>query len=564
MNLESLPGKSKEMHLFLKEELDEFDTLSTPTPYLKSKEIYDIFLDDFKKYSEDVTGKSLYENKGSVIFTTIETYPIIKLKALKAFLEDLLFELSAEDDSLHYIKYKRYLNVINHIFTPLSAEEILFYEREYIHRKMSYLYNSAQDIGRLYPSGSSLQYFNREIRYYLFNEYYEDVDLQNAHPTILLHYALSAGIKTPLLQEYIDNRNDFIEKINSEKNENFNVEDFDKIKQEILSTINKVIYDGDSKKLSLLHLEILTIRNSIWDNFFIKQNKSINLASLAENETFRTKTKNKQKVTVQSLYCFSMESTLLIDLHSFLEKELLMTCNNLMSSDDKIDLRFIPFFDGAYIRIEKPAGFALKALIDKYNNNKESIFKFALKPIRPNWDKLSLTILEKYENLTTFLLNLSSRDYKKLLNSIDYGTFKLSDELQSDLISTHNDYSIKCKERALLIKDLKTLRKNVIKEYRVWVKLHGCNPVDIRKDDVVYKKDFSFSHDKQKFLDDIVARFSEIDLALKTQLDSKQSNKVAYNYERITEESRRHEYGLRKKLLKNSASLTHLTSLIQD
>jgi len=53
----------------------------------------------------------------------------------------------------------------------------------------------------------------RQIRYYLFKDFYTDVDLVNAHLTILLDFAMYNNIDCPSLFLLVNNRNDIFNTI---------------------------------------------------------------------------------------------------------------------------------------------------------------------------------------------------------------------------------------------------------------------------------------------------------------------------------------------------------------
>lgn len=72
---------------------------------------------------------------------------------------------------------------------------------------------SLKDKGRLFAKSASLQNLPREIRGALAYENYYDIDMVNAHPTILSQYCNKNDIQCLTLDEYINNREEIIEKI---------------------------------------------------------------------------------------------------------------------------------------------------------------------------------------------------------------------------------------------------------------------------------------------------------------------------------------------------------------
>ena len=60
-----------------------------------------------------------------------------------------------------------------------------------------------------------LQSMAREFRHTISNEFYHDLDMKNAHPVILQHLCQNMGVKTPLLDQYIKNREEILRQIGS-------------------------------------------------------------------------------------------------------------------------------------------------------------------------------------------------------------------------------------------------------------------------------------------------------------------------------------------------------------
>ena len=63
----------------------------------------------------------------------------------------------------------------------------------------------------------SLQNISRKIRHTIAKEYYFDVDIKNAHPTLLEWYCEQKGLKHTSLSDYIDNRDAYLELLQEEK-----------------------------------------------------------------------------------------------------------------------------------------------------------------------------------------------------------------------------------------------------------------------------------------------------------------------------------------------------------
>jgi hypothetical protein len=77
-----------------------------------------------------------------------------------------------------------------------------------------YFSKNLMDKGRLYADKSlSLQNFKKEIRHYLARDDYIDIDMVNAHPTIIYQYCKKHNIECSYLEYYVNNREDLLSKI---------------------------------------------------------------------------------------------------------------------------------------------------------------------------------------------------------------------------------------------------------------------------------------------------------------------------------------------------------------
>jgi len=68
-------------------------------------------------------------------------------------------------------------------------------------------YNQRDNKGRYFADKClSLQNIKRQFRQTISHEFYDDIDMVNAHPVILLHLCKKNNINTPYLSEYVNNR----------------------------------------------------------------------------------------------------------------------------------------------------------------------------------------------------------------------------------------------------------------------------------------------------------------------------------------------------------------------
>lgn len=114
--------------------------------------------------------------------------------------------------------------------------------------KQTYKYGKLNYEGRLYVNGFGIQSLQNKIRNYVCNDFYNELDIKNAHPCILLYLCKKNNICCNLLKEYCSQREFILEKHNLKK-------------IDILICLNKDV--NKSKK------------NNPWYNLFIEELKEI-------------------------------------------------------------------------------------------------------------------------------------------------------------------------------------------------------------------------------------------------------------------------------------------------
>jgi hypothetical protein len=90
----------------------------------------------------------------------------------------------------------------NGTFTLLNS----MYENRKKSNKVSYKFAGRIPEGRLFSRNLGLQGCNRIIRKTISNEFYYDIDMKSAHPTICVWYCKYKNIPCEYLEEYINNR----------------------------------------------------------------------------------------------------------------------------------------------------------------------------------------------------------------------------------------------------------------------------------------------------------------------------------------------------------------------
>jgi hypothetical protein len=74
--------------------------------------------------------------------------------------------------------------------------------------------------GRIYGSKGSLERMEKECRGVLFKEFYEDIDIVNCHPILLVQFAKNKYNKDlPEVERYNDNRDEYLSKLSDNRDE---------------------------------------------------------------------------------------------------------------------------------------------------------------------------------------------------------------------------------------------------------------------------------------------------------------------------------------------------------
>lgn len=123
-------------------------------------------------------------------------------------------------DKLSYIinNFKNTINV-NNKYDKETLKTMKIQSKRYLarsrHGKINVEYKQNNCVGRYYAIHSvSLQSMKRCIRNTIAHEYYQDLDLVNAHSTILIHLCKENDIKCKYLKEYIENRDELLKALN--------------------------------------------------------------------------------------------------------------------------------------------------------------------------------------------------------------------------------------------------------------------------------------------------------------------------------------------------------------
>lgn len=193
---------------------------------------------------------------------------------------------------------------------------------------VTYCYSKkAKDHGRQYANGAlSLQSFPRAVRHTIAKDLYHDIDIVNAHPTILVQYCEKHGYACDKLLYYIQNRDMCLEEIMQ-----LNNTERDAAKQVVLSLLNGGIKD----------YERLGAKPA-WLEAFKAQVASIQTIVGNSNDVYMQKLKAECKKT-------NMNGSLINRVLCDIENNILMQCVEFLKSKDISVQHLVLVFDGFMI-----------------------------------------------------------------------------------------------------------------------------------------------------------------------------------------------------------------------
>ena len=100
-------------------------------------------------------------------------------------------------------KIKRDYGIVKQIVN-FNRSTLFQIKDDYFKVLKHYGYPSKYNVSKIYPvcfcNNSSIVFLSRQIRYFL----YKDIDLVNAHPTILYDFALNNHLNCSLSKSYVD------------------------------------------------------------------------------------------------------------------------------------------------------------------------------------------------------------------------------------------------------------------------------------------------------------------------------------------------------------------------
>lgn len=195
---------------------------------------------------------------------------------------------------------------------------------------IQYKYTARSTYGRRFATSTSLQGMCRALRHTIAKDKMTDIDMKNAHPTFLLNLCKKLNFTHPVLEKYIEKRDECLESwINTDIGQTFDKKTNKTIKNTKITTKDqakeyflKVINGGGNYKTSSTELnEFFTCHQGFLETFY--QNKDYKkYRKQADNSFLRDKKEGKKdnrKGACLNLYMCDIENRALNVIEKYLQ-----------------------------------------------------------------------------------------------------------------------------------------------------------------------------------------------------------------------------------------------------
>jgi hypothetical protein len=391
-------------------------------------------------YKSNVLPGNIIESNDSFtpVFMSYELLPVKKAINIRRIVDYYLWAYDEKLTESEKMKGRKNCKTLLLLLSGISEGT---YKIEFINTKLhlksnsSYGYTKKYSYGRLYPIKASISHLSREFRYYLFKGLYNDVDIINAHPSILYNYAVYRDIPMRSLSTLVNNRELFYAKIKTHYG------DYSKIDPKKLALIALNTYKTDFKSdlLNNLTRDLNEIREKLYEEFYLNDSEFRSAIDLRCN----LNTSKKDILTkTQSLFCFNRETECVMSFKDFY-------LNNI-HTELRESTSFVPFYDGMYIYSDSISYLNVKNMcietvktdlddiIDKYNSN--NTIKFKHKHIEMEDELIPHAIFNEIK----FAINLvENMNYQEILH--EFNLLGLGHELINplrDILNSSNKLEI--------------------------------------------------------------------------------------------------------------------------
>lgn len=396
---------------------EDFMIIDADSPYtnadLQSKEYFK--RDILKEY------KSIEKEDFSEVYESNEYIPLGKAVLIRKMLSFILYKYEGRMKTEFLERANKNYKVIDNLLNSIEENGYNFVQNQgqennlILTKRTKYGFTKRYRHGRIYCSMTSITQLSREFRYLLFNKLYYDIDIVNAHPTILLNFAKKHDISVNTLEKLVENRQEFYSNVKSEY-ENINAKYAENlnVKRLSLAVINS--HRNDYKSLSLFNLskDLRHIRDKLKETVYVEGSsfkRAIDLRMIEEKTSDEDKLINK----IQSLYCFDKETETIIALK-----------NEIEENTGHID-SIVPFFDGLFILKDdlvydsntssNVLKYDLNSIIDIFNS--KSSLKVAMKPIESDYKLITEQSVKIFENLLNTVSNIKQSELEDIFVKID-------------------------------------------------------------------------------------------------------------------------------------------------
>lgn len=354
------------------------------------------------------------EDNFSTKYISYELLPVIKSARLIKIIDFYIYENESKLTNFELAKYRKNVKILTLLLSSISEGSYTFeYIKGVVYLKSNsvYGYTKKYDYGRLYPKYVSINQLSREFRYYLFGNIYNDIDIVNAHPTILYNFAQEQNLHTPTLQLLVEDRDYFYEQII--KDYSYDIDP----KKLVLISINMNKVNFTSLKLNSLVYDLRKIRESLYNLYENDENYRSAIDFRCDNNT----TTDMKISKIQSLFCFNKETEHIMSFINFYKNKIPFELKEVNS--------FVPFFDGLYIfsnslvRLNTSNMHIEKIKVDLDNIMKEynetNKIKFVKKNIQPIYKLISLEDFNRIESAICGIENMSYDEIKKEIGELN-------------------------------------------------------------------------------------------------------------------------------------------------
>ena len=219
---------------------------------------------DFIYRKTMISESNVFEKGSEDSLVSFERFDAEKTLAIYSYLKYKLPFLVDDTTKKWYLKnirfFEKTLKKINNSTCFITPCDIFIKQ---VYKKIDY--NGDKTVGRLYNS-DSINTLPREIRYFLFEDNYIDLDIANAHPSLLYLYSKENNLTlNGSLSRYIKNRTMVMVDIQEESGMDLNL-----VKKNVLKLLNKT-WDNKplkfSQTLTELDEDFQSIRNHLWASY---------------------------------------------------------------------------------------------------------------------------------------------------------------------------------------------------------------------------------------------------------------------------------------------------------